>query len=315
MAEPAEVSGGGDSPQPRGAGPSRLRRAWNATLDFVGRVYDKAGEDDIFFMAGAIAFNVLVAFVPLVLAVLGMAGFILRKQLGDPAAVLMEAVLRIVPPLGADIQRLIETTLRGLLEKSTSFLSIGTLVLVWVATRLIGSLRTALKEIFDLAQDRGIIEGKIFDIQMVFATGALFIVNIVLTVAVDVFSQFQLSAFGYQLTQPTFFQRFYVEALAFLSLWTMFLLIFRYLPARRTGWDTSVVAASFTAIFFEVLKRGFSYYITSWADYQSTYGNLATLVILFLWIYYSAVVFILGGEVAQVVAMKRVRRRQKERLG
>ena len=68
-------------------------------------------------------------------------------------------------------------------------------------------------------------------------------------------------------------------------------------------------------MLFEVLKQLFSWYVITIADYTTTYGNIAFLVVLGLWIYYSAVVFILGGEVAQVWAMRRVRHRQKERLG
>jgi len=94
----------------------------------------------------------------------------------------------------------------------------------------------------------------------------------------------------------------------------MFLLMYRYLPPRKIHWSTAVVAATFAAVLFELLKLAFGWYVTNVADYRSTYGNLATLVVLILWIYYSATVFILGGEVGQVFAMRRIRRQQKERL-
>ncbi len=294
--------------------PARWRAALAVAFDFLRRVYEKAGADDIFFLAGAIAFNVLVAFVPLVLAALGMAGFIVRQQQADPTGTLLRLVLKALPPLNAVQERSLETMLKGLLEQSTSFLSIGTLFLVWFATRLIGTLRTALKSVFDLAMDRGIIAGKIFDIEMVFATGALFTLNVGITVALEIVAGLGMNVLGLQLAYPGSFQRLYVEAVAFVSIWVMFLLIYRFLPARRTGWAVSIVAASFTSILFEVLKQAFSFYVIHWANYSSTYGNLATLVVLGLWIYYSAVVFILGGEVAQVWAMKRIRQQQKERL-
>ncbi len=294
--------------------PARWREALAVAFDFLRRVWEKAGADDIFFLAGAIAFNVLVAFVPLVLATLGMAGFLVRQQQADPTGTLLHLVLKALPPLNPGQERYVETMLAGLLEKSTSFLSIGTLFLIWFATRLIGTLRSALKSVFDLASDRGIIAGKIFDIEMVFATGALFTLNLGITVAVEIVAGLGMNVLGLQLAYPGSFQRLYAEAVAFISIWVMFLLIYRFLPARRTGWAVSLVAASFTSILFEVLKQLFSWYVIHWANYSSTYGNLATLVVLGLWIYYSSVVFILGGEVAQVWAMKRIRQQQKERL-
>jgi len=326
LAEPSAGNSIGPARAPRAPAPAApavpfherrnpWRRSLGVSLDFLARVWNKAGADDIFFLAGAIAFNVLVAFVPLVLATLGMAGFIVRQKHADPAGTLLDLVLKALPPLSPDQQHYLQGMLQGLLDKSTSFLSVGTLFLVWFATRLIGTLRTALKSVFDLAADRGIIAGKIFDIQMVFATGALFTLNVGITVALEIVATKGMSVLGLQLTDANSFNRFYVEAVAFISIWTMFLLIYRFLPARRTGWDVSLVAASFTSILFEILKQLFSWYVIHLANYTSTYGGLATLVVLGLWIYYSAVVFILGGEVAQVWAMTRVRRQQKERLG
>ena len=56
------------------------------------------------------------------------------------------------------------------------------------------------------------------------------------------------------------------------------------------------------------LKYGFSWYVTDVASYGSIYGTLLTVAVLFFWIYYSAIVFILGGEIAQVWTMRRALR-------
>ena len=67
-----------------------------------------------------------------------------------------------------------------------------------------------------------------------------------------------------------------------------------------------LVALTFTATCFELLKYVFSWYVTELAQYGSAYGNLITIAVLFFWIYYGVIVFILGGEVAQVWTMRRV---------
>ena len=53
---------------------------------------------------------------------------------------------------------------------------------IWVSTRLVGTLRTALREIFDFSHGRGIVKGKLFDALMVVVGGVLFIVNLGITV-------------------------------------------------------------------------------------------------------------------------------------
>lgn len=282
--------------------------------DFLRRIYEKAAEDQIFYMAGAIAFNVVVAIVPLLLAVLGIAGTILRLQGADATEPLLRYLIGSLPPVSPAFEQTVRQMLRDLTDKSTGFLSIGTVFLIWVATRLVATLRATLREVFEVQQDRSLLRGKLFDLKFVIAAGTLFALNVAVTVGLEVVAHFGLGFLGLDGAWRGLFHGFYARAVAVVSIWVMFLLIYRYLPARRITWRTAVVAATFTAVLFELLKLAFSWYVVHVADYGSTYGNLATLVILIFWIYYTAVAFILGGEVGQIVAMRRIRRRQRERL-
>jgi membrane protein len=304
-----------DPPPRRRRAAARGRVAGFAIGDFARRVFNKADQDQIFFMAGAIAFNVLVAIVPLTLGALGVAGLILQaRYVGDPAEPVMNYLVQVIPPVSDEFVVQARDTLGGIIEQSTGLLGFSTIILIWLATRLIGTLRTALREIFDIQQDRGIVAGKIFDIKMVITAGTLLAINVLLTVALDIVGRYGLNFMGIEPERFTGFARAYATGAAFLSIWFMFVLIYRYLPARRIQWRSAITAATFTSVFFELLKTGFTWYVRN-ADYTTAYGNLATLIIVFLWIYWVAVVFILGGEVAQVAALHRVRRRQKERLG
>jgi membrane protein len=100
--------------------------------------------------------------------------------------------------------------------------------------------------------------------------------------------------------------------IAILSMWTLFVIVYRYLPRRRTPWKTTLVAATFAALAHELLKVAFSWYATEMANYASPLGNLATIAVLLLWIYYGSLVFILGGEVAYVYALMASRRSEAE---
>lgn len=287
------------------------KRAAEASGAFLRGVYRKADEDNIFFMGGAIAFNVLVAFIPLLVAVVGIAGFILRIQGADAQAALLDYVRNAIPVA-------IEIDVRGIIDeltnKSAGIFTVGTLFLIWVSTRLVGTLRTVLREIFDFPEGRSIITGKLFDAKMVLFAGTLFALNVSLTVALEVAARYGAAHLGLGSISIPQAQLIWARVAAVGTIWVMFILVYRYLPPKRIRWGTALTAATFAAIFFELLKTGFSIYVTSVASYRSAYGTIATFIVLVLWIYYSSLVFILGGEVAQVVAMQRIRKRQKERL-
>jgi membrane protein len=294
--------------------PSWPRRVAGYFGDIIRGVWRKGEEDNIFFLAGAISFNVLVAFIPLILAVLGIAGTVLRFQGADAQQTLLEYLQQVIPAaVNIDIALILEE----LAAQSPGILSVGTLFFLWVATRLVGTLRTVLREIFDISEGRSMVAGKIFDIKMVVAAGTLFALNVTLTLGLQIGAGFVYRVLGIDPREVPvigYATNLWPPIVAFITLWVMFFLIYRYLPPRRIGWSTAVVAATFTTMLVELLKFGFSWYVVGVADFGTTWGNIATFVILFFWIYYTSVVFILGGEVAQVVSMRRVRRRQRERL-
>jgi membrane protein len=295
------------------APPRREETLFEAFRDFLRRVYVKADQDGIFFMAGSIAFNLIVAIVPLLLAVLGITGVVLQNRVEDPSKLLADYIFRALPPAGPEFQQFVEDEIiGGLLNKSGGFIGFGLLILVWVSTRLVGTLRFVLREVFDIGEDRNIIRGKWFDIQMVVVAGILFAINVAVTIIINIITRTGTALIG---VQPTaWFEKYLLTVAAAFSIWVMFVLIYRYLPFRRIHWRTALVAATFTTVMFELLKSLFAWYALNVAVYGSTYGNFLNLVILVFWMYYMALAFVLGGEVGQVYALRRIRKRQKERL-
>lgn len=295
------------------AGGASLRHARAVAGDFVRRVYTKADQDKIFFMAGAIAFNIIVAIVPLALAAIGITGLVLQQRFQAAAGQrLVEYMLQALPDVSDAFKADIAGKLNQLLQNSSGFTLLGIVVFAWLATRLVGTLRTALREVFDIHQDRSIIAGKLFDMQMVVVAGTLLALNVGFTIALEILASYSVDVLGmpaYRLRQNIAF-----PLLAFVSLWTMFVLVYRYLPARRIQWRTAFISATFASVLFEVLKQIFAWYARN-AEFRSTYGNFAFFAIVVIYIYYMAIIFILGGEVGQVAALLRIRRRQKERLG
>jgi membrane protein len=189
------------------------------------------------------------------------------------------------------------------------------LLFVWFSTRLMGSLRSVLREVFDLQEDRGIVQGKIFDAFVVVIFGTLFLANTGITIALEAVHTYGVQLLGVEdVAEVRAFQAIYGQLLAFGFIFVMYALMYRYLPARRIPWRIALIAATFTSVAWELLKAGFAWYVANFADYTSTYGALATLILLVFWIYYSSVVFILGGEVGQVYDLHRIRRQQKEML-
>jgi membrane protein len=291
-----------------------VQRTFRSTGDFAARVWHKAGDDDIFFLAGGISFNFLLAAIPFLLLLIAAFGYILSANVSDPESAAVQYVLSILPT-SPRVVEFTRETVGQVVGQRTGFGLVGVLLLVWVSTRLIGSLRSALRSVFDIREDRGIVAGKIFDAKMVLVAGTLFVANTAITIALEAVQTYGLEMLGLtESGEVVVLQAAYAQLVAYGFIFLMFVLIYRYLPARRVPWRIALVAATFTAVVFELLKSVFAWYVANIADYTSPYGTLATFILLVFWIYYSAVVFVLGGVVGQVYELHRLRRRQRELL-
>ena len=97
-------------------------------------------------MAGAIAFNLVLALFPLLVLVVGLAGYVLPR-FGDPAGAIMDLVTQNIPQGGAtDLSGLADIVAEGLVERRASLTIAGSAFLLWVATRLSASLRVSVRE-------------------------------------------------------------------------------------------------------------------------------------------------------------------------
>ena len=279
---------------------------------FLKALATLAGRSDLFFWAGGITFNVLVAVVPLLLLVVGLAGFFLSARFGQPATDLLDVLVSYLPVVEGDVQltEAVRQLLNGLVEERAPLSLIGGFILLWISTRLVASLRIVLGQVFELDSDRGPVRGKLFDLFVVFLGGGFLAVNVGLTFALGALQALGVELFGVSGGTAIGVQTFLGRALSFGSAWVLFFLLYWYLPARRIPFRSSAVGATFTSIVYELMKGGFAWYVTSLASYSSLYGSMGAVVILFFWTYYSAVVFILGGQVARVHEVRR-----SERMG
>ncbi len=263
------------------------------------------GRSDLFFLAGAITFNALVAVVPLVILAAGISGFLVGDRLGRVSPDVVEVVLGYLPAgSAAGLRGTVDRFLEGLVADRAGLSVIGAVVLAWISTRLVGTLRVVLREVFDVEEERGIVRGKLFDFKVVILGASLILLNFGVTVGVRALEALGALFFAADGTATRLLGEIVGRGLAFASAWILFLLLYRFVPARRPDFRTAVAGATFAAVGFELLKEVFAWYVTSVADYSNAYGGLAAGAVLFFWIYYSSIVFVLGAIVARTYEVR-----------
>lgn len=279
---------------------------------FAVLVFEKAADDNLFFLASGMTFGVLVAAIPFLLLLFTVAGLFLGPQFDAPRSEVVEWVWRFLPVAGTGVRAEFEGLVTEVAERAGSIGVLSGLAFVWLSTRLFGGLRTVLGEVFDLRDPPNIVEGKVLDVGMVLLSTVLLSLNIALTSFLRGVGAGGLDVVG---GGSGLFDRAVGLVAAFLFIYLMFLFIYKFASLNRISWRTASLAAFVAAVGFELLKAGFGWWVASYADYSSFFFAFATLVVLVLSVYYGSALFVLGGEVAQVAELRRTLRRQRELFG
>jgi membrane protein len=294
--------------------PLLVRIGWTLR-DYAQRVWDNSGEDNIFFLAGGIAFNLLLAAVPFFLLLATGLAYLLNQSADVSSAEINTIIDRFLPPHPANQVSPIVSILVPILKSSKAIGIYSVVGFIWFSTRLFGSLRSVLAAIFDIDTDRGIIAGKIFDVQITIVSTLLLILYTGLSGYLALATTRGLlivGQLGLRKDVMGGLEYNIGQAIAFCFITAMFYSLYKFLPNRHIRWQTALIASLFTSFMFEIAKRGFGAYVQSFNPGSLYRGTVAAMVIVVIWVYYASMIFILGGEVAQVHELRRVRRRQRE---
>lgn len=301
-------------PRPVEGRPFLVSFGWTIR-DYATRVWDNSAEDNVLFLAGGITFNLLLAAVPFLLLLATGITFILPMIVrgapvtsGDPV---VEFINRVLPAHSAALDRVIGDLLRG--RNSVTIYS--SIAFIWFSTRLFGSLRTVLADVFDIESERGIIAGKIFDVKITIVASLLFVANVVVSGYILLATRIgaeRLQALGLRNEVMGLVEYNIGRALAFLFIALMFFALYKYLPIRRVQARVAWVATAFTSIAFEAARIIFSFSANAFNPAGVYRGTVTAIVVVVIWFYYAALIFILGGEVGQVYQLRRMRKLQRE---
>jgi membrane protein len=243
-------------------------------------------DHDGFFLAAGLSFYVVTCIVPFLLLLLAGGAYLVSDEMA------LREILQRLAVLLPVYQSEIEAMMRDVVNARGVSSLIGTVVLVFFASQLFAATRLVLNRVFQ-RKGRSFIRGMLFDIGMIVLLTALFFVTVAITAAFAWVRGLAL-LFGKSAFLPAVFH-WAGLLLAVLFNGALFVVLYRYVPTTRVGWNSVLAGSLATAVLWEIAKQAFRWYIEGIGVYSAVYGSFGVTIALMMWVYYSALVFVLGA--------------------
>lgn len=283
-----------------------------AVGDFARRLWHKGGRDDLFFLAGGVAFSIVLAGVPFFLLLASGLGYVLNDTAHTASAAVAGFLQDLLPDTVSGDGSVLDPVLQEVVGTRGRAGLFGAIAFVWFSTRLFGAMRSVLTRVFEETDSHGIVWGKLLDIYATLVATALIVAWIVVSTyialarssGVQLLSELRLH--NQQVMGPVVYIAGRVLASVLLAL--VFFALYKLLPRRHVRWQQAAVGGVASAVLFEIARNAYSYFVHHYNPASLYSGTLSAVIIVVFWTYYAALVFVLGGEVAEVYEQRHLER-------
>ena len=254
-------------------------------------------EDKASRLAASLSYYSAISLAPLLIVLLGIAGLTIGREAASG-----QITSQLQGLLGEQSARVIQDIIANANKPSTGIIStvIGTVILLLGASGVFGALQDGLNTVWEVQPKPGrgvlgIIKDRFLSMAMVLGVGFLLLVSLVLSAALSALGKY----LGGLLPLPSLILQIINFVVSFGVITLLFALMFKVLPDVEISWRDVWIGAAITAGMFAVGKLLIGLYLGRSAV-GTAYGAAGSLIVILIWIYYSAQILFFGAELTQV---------------
>jgi membrane protein len=277
---------------------------------FLREVWRRIEVDDAIFLAGGVAFAMLLAGIPFVMLLAAGLGFLLKESPATVTTVVQTALASLFPSVAGTGGSILDPVLAEV-ARTRNVVGIGAaLTFVWFSTRLFGTLRAVMAFVFMHGKERGFFHGKLVDLWLVLVSLGLLSAWVLMNTWLAVTSGrlgIALQRLGVLSGVTGGITYALTRALALAIVVGAFAALYHWIPRRRIPWKPVLAGALAASGLFEAARAVFTA-VTATHPPDSLYtGTLGAVFTVIFWTYYAALIFIVGAEVAYVAELRLIK--------
>jgi membrane protein len=250
-------------------------------------------------LGASLAFYTILSLSPLVIIVVALGGFIFSRSTAQT-----HILSEVQGMIGPDGGKAVASMLANAQKPAAGILGtiVGLLSLLFGASGVFTELRSALNLIWEVKPEAtagvmALLRERFFSFGMVLSIGFLLLVSLVVSTVLAAVGKF----FGGLLPIPSPVLAVFNFLISYIGVAVLFALIFKFVPEAKVQWNNVWLGACVTAIFFTIGKTLIGLYLGK-SSIGSTYGAAGSVIVVIVWVYYSAQIFFFGAEFTHAYA-------------
>lgn len=273
-------------------------------LKIIQEFSERIMGDHVGAYAAQSAFFILLSFIPFMMLLLNIIQY---TPLTEEAV--SSAVMSVIPE---DFHTVVQTIIMEIYRRSSAVLPVSAIIALWSAGKAINSLTYGLNTVYHVKETRNYFVNRLRS--MLFTL--FFIGAFVVTLVLMVFGrsiQHGLTKYFPAVAEFTGVLLSLRTVITMVALMFTFVLMYRFVPNRKASVESQIPGALVTTISWQVLSVGFSFYLEYFPGVTRMYGNLTTVILLMLWVYFCMYLILIGAEINDYFERRTAAEEQKEK--
>ncbi|MEP6596423.1 MAG: YihY/virulence factor BrkB family protein [Ginsengibacter sp.] len=267
---------------------------------YFKQVFSEFFEDDILKYSASLAYYTIFSLAPMLIVIISLSGMLFGKE-----AMQGHIYAQIKDLVGSEAAIQIQEIIKNIhITGGGFFASTASIVILLIgATGIFGEVQDSLNKIWGLRVKTKktwwkLILNRLLSFSLILSIGFIMMVSLLLNAVISAFGNYigrYLSNFSVTFIQAT------DNILTFIATTFLFGLMFKLLPDAKIKWKDVFIGGLITSFFFTLGKLGIGYYLGH-SNLATVYGAAGSVIIIMVWVYYSAVILYLGAEFTKVYA-------------
>lgn len=265
-------------------------------LKIIKSIIKSVVDNDFFGMASEMGFMLTIGICPIIIFLTAIFGYLGKHSFMNPIFIFMQNIMP------ADALNIVNIVLREVFffSKGGLLAILGFCITLFLSTNTLAIVAKGLNRAYKVKETRSFLYSRLLALVMVFVHTLVLSLSITLIVFGKVIIKFLVTYIGMteHLGNIILFARWPV---AFLTLFVMAYLSYYILPdlsgneklRRHSAWPGTI----FFCISWLIGSWGFSLYVNNLHTYNFVYGTIAGFAVMMMWLYYTSILILIGGEI------------------